>query len=91
MQITDTALDGVKILEYDVHTDCRGYSFPILDRLQLREAGLDFDFSQEIVYHTGKAGTLPALTISRSKVMRLALRSLESRRTCRLVCAPDAI
>ena len=58
MQITDTALDGVKILEYDVHTDCRGYSFLILDRLQLREAGLDFDFAQEIVYHTGKAGTL---------------------------------
>ena len=30
MRVTDTALDGVKVLEYDVHTDCRGYSFPIL-------------------------------------------------------------
>ena len=36
MRVTDTALDGVKVLEYDVHTDCRGYSFPILDRKQLR-------------------------------------------------------
>lgn len=58
MRVTDTALDGVKVLEYDVHTDCRGYSFPILDRVQLRQAGLDFDFSQEVVYHSEKAGTL---------------------------------
>ena len=58
MRVTDTALDGVKVLESDVHTDCRGYSFPILDRVQLRQAGLDFDFSQEVVYHSEKAGTL---------------------------------
>lgn len=41
MRVTDTALDGVKVLEYDVHTACRGYSFPFLDREQLRQAGLD--------------------------------------------------
>ena len=42
MRVTDTALDGGKVLEYDVHTDCRGYSFPILDREQLQQAGLDY-------------------------------------------------
>ena len=42
MRVTDTALDGVKVLKYDVHTDCCGYSFPILDRGQLRQAGLDY-------------------------------------------------
>lgn len=58
MKITSTELSEVKIIEYDKHVDNRGFSYPILNKEQLEQAGIDFKYVEEYVYLSEKAGTL---------------------------------
>ena len=47
MQIIDTTLQGMLILEPQVFSDDRGYFFESFHRERFREAGLDHDFLQD--------------------------------------------
>ncbi|MDD6771668.1 hypothetical protein [Inconstantimicrobium porci] len=50
MKITSTELSEVKIIEYDKHVGNRGFSYPILNKEQLEQAGIDFKYVEEYVY-----------------------------------------
>ena len=58
MEVKSTAIQEVKIIEYKKKIDSRGFSYPILSKKELASAGIDFDYSEEIVYFSEKAGTL---------------------------------
>ena len=59
MQIIETALPEVKIIEYgDARETVRGSSFTILDRDALEQAGIFFDCRTEKAYRSAKTGTL---------------------------------
>lgn len=58
MKITSTYLKEVKIIEYERKTDNRGYSYSIYSRNELERNGIQFDYIEERVYFSEKAGTL---------------------------------
>ena len=47
MKITNTALDGVVIIEPQVFEDARGYFFESWNKAKMEEAGLNYDFIQD--------------------------------------------
>ncbi len=53
MNIIDTAIEGVKILEPRLFGDARGYFFESWNRRRFLEAGLDFDFVQDNESYSG--------------------------------------
>ena len=57
-KIEDTDIAEVKIIEYEKRIDNRGFSYPIYDKSKLVEAGIHFEYAEEIVYFSEKAGTL---------------------------------
>lgn len=58
MKIERTALNEVLIIEHDLRSDNRGYSYPIYNKRELEHAGIFFDYLEEIIYLSEKAGTL---------------------------------
>lgn len=58
MKITDTSLQEVKIIEYEAKSDNRGFSYPVYNKEDLREAGIFVEFSEERIYVSQKADTL---------------------------------
>ena len=47
MKITNTAIEGVVIIEPQVFEDARGYFFESWNKAKMAEAGLDYDFIQD--------------------------------------------
>lgn len=58
MRVENTGLHEVKIIEYERKTDNRGFSCPTYRKNDLAEAGIAFDYTEEIEYFSEKAGTL---------------------------------
>lgn len=58
MKIISTKLKEVKIIEYDSKSDNRGYSYCIFCKEDLEQAEINFDYIEERVYFSEKAGTL---------------------------------
>ena len=58
MKVTSTDIQEVKIIEYEKSTDNRGFSYPIFNKSELVKAGINFNYAEEIVYYSEKAGTL---------------------------------
>lgn len=58
MKIKSTEIQEVKIIEYEMKTDNRGFSYPLFNKRELVEAGINFNDTEEIVYFSEKAGTL---------------------------------
>lgn len=58
MKIESTKLKEVKIIEYDSKSDNRGYSYSIYCKGELEQAEINFDYIEERVYFSEKAGTL---------------------------------
>lgn len=58
MKIESTKLKEVKIIEYNSKSDNRGYSYCIYHKDELEQAEINFDYIEERVYFSEKAGTL---------------------------------
>lgn len=58
MKIESTKLKEVKIIEYDQRSDNRGFSYSIYSKKELEEAEIHFEYVEERVYFSEKAGTL---------------------------------
>ena len=58
MIVESTALKEVKILTYEKRVDNRGCSYPIYNKEELLQAGIDFAYTEERIYASEKAGTL---------------------------------
>ncbi|MFT3983043.1 MAG: dTDP-4-dehydrorhamnose 3,5-epimerase [Lachnospiraceae bacterium] len=58
MGVENTDIQDVKIIECEKKTDNRGYSYPIYSKNELVKAGIFFEYTEEIVYFSEKAGTL---------------------------------
>lgn len=58
MKIENTKLKEVKVLEYDSRYDNRGFSYSLYCKEELEQAGIYFDYIEERVYSSEKAGTL---------------------------------
>lgn len=58
MKIESTGLKEVKLLHYEMHSDNRGTSFPLYNRNELEQYGIDFDYIEERIYNSKMAGTL---------------------------------
>lgn len=58
MQVKNADIQEVKIIEYEKKTDNRGFSYSIYNKKELEEAGICFDYVEEIIYFSEKAGTL---------------------------------
>lgn len=61
MQVHDTELDGVKIVEPDRHTDDRGWLSELWNPRALADAGLELAFVQDNLTHNPRAGSVRAL------------------------------
>ncbi|MGB1207654.1 MAG: dTDP-4-dehydrorhamnose 3,5-epimerase [Paracoccaceae bacterium] len=61
MQITDTALPGVKLIEPARHGDARGFFSESWNRRRMAEQGLDLDFVQDNHSLSRRVGTLRGL------------------------------
>jgi dTDP-4-dehydrorhamnose 3,5-epimerase len=48
----------VKIIEYEKKTDNRGFSYSIYNKGEMEKAGIFFDYKEEKMYYSQKAGTL---------------------------------
>ena len=58
MKIESTKLKDVKIIEYDPRLDNRGFSYCIYNKSELEQAEINFEYIEERVYFSEKAGTL---------------------------------
>lgn len=58
MKIHKTDIDEVKIFEYEEKHDNRGSSYSICSKRELEQMGIFFDYVEENVYYSKKAGTL---------------------------------
>ncbi len=58
MKIISTDLEEVKIIEYESNNDNRGLSYPIYCRSELEKNGIYFNYIEERIYCSAKAGTL---------------------------------
>lgn len=58
MQVKNTEIQEVKIIESEKKSDNRGFSYPIYKRKVLEAAGIYFNYTEEIIYFSAKAGTL---------------------------------
>lgn len=58
MKVMSTGIPEVKIIEYETEIDIRGFSYPIWNKRELEKAGICFEYTEEIVYFSEKAGTL---------------------------------
>lgn len=58
MNVKSTEIQEVKIIEYEKRIDNRGFSYPIFSQRELMNAGISFNYTEEIVYFSEKAGTL---------------------------------
>ena len=58
LKVYSTCLSEVKIIEYDKKTDNRGFSHSIYNKAELEKAGIYFEYSEERIYYSQKAGTL---------------------------------
>ena len=47
MKVSNTAIDGVFIIEPQVFEDARGYFFESWNKAKLKEQGIDYDFIQD--------------------------------------------
>ena len=58
MKVYSTAIPEVKIIEYGKKKDNRGFSYTIYNKEAMEESGIYFEYKQENVYYSEKAGTL---------------------------------
>jgi dTDP-4-dehydrorhamnose 3,5-epimerase len=58
MKIESTKLNEVKVIEYEQRYDNRGFSYSIYSKTALEQAGIYFEYIEERVYYSEKAGTL---------------------------------
>lgn len=58
MKVESTGLWEVKVIEYEPRFDNRGYSYSIYNKRELEQAGINFEYVEERVYLSEKAGTL---------------------------------
>jgi dTDP-4-dehydrorhamnose 3,5-epimerase len=61
MNLIETSLAGVYLIEPTVHGDARGWFFEVYSRARLLEAGLEIDFVQDNHSYSAQAGTLRGL------------------------------
>lgn len=67
MNITTTTLEGVLILEPDVHGDHRGFFIESWSRRAMEEAGLFYDFVQDNHSFSAQKGTLRGIHFQRGE------------------------
>jgi len=58
LKVESTKLKEVKIIEYEQKYDNRGFSYSIYNKKELELAGINFEYVEERVYFSKKAGTL---------------------------------
>jgi len=58
MKVESTKLKEVKIIEYELKYDNRGASYSIYSKKELEQEGINFEYVEERVYFSEKAGTL---------------------------------
>lgn len=58
MIIESTKLKDVKVIDYEQKYDNRGFSYLIHSKEKLQQAGINFEYIEECVYFSEKAGTL---------------------------------
>lgn len=58
MKVESTKLKEVKVVEYEQKYDNRGFSYSIYSKGELEQAGINFEYVEERVYFSQKAGTL---------------------------------
>lgn len=58
MKIYSTCLSEIKIIEYDKKIDNRGFSHSVYNKVEMEKAGIYFEYSEEKIYYSQKAGTL---------------------------------
>jgi dTDP-4-dehydrorhamnose 3,5-epimerase len=58
MIVESTKLEEVKVIEYEQKCDNRGHSYSIYHKSDLEQAGIYFEYVEERVYVSEKAGTL---------------------------------
>jgi len=58
LKVICTSLEDVKILEYDFNTDNRGLSYPLYCKNELEKEEIYFNYTEERIYRSAKAGTL---------------------------------
>lgn len=58
MKVECTKLKEVKVIEYEQKYSNRGFSYSIYCRKELEQAGINFEYVEERVYFSEKAGTL---------------------------------
>lgn len=58
MNIYQTDLSEVLVIDYDIKFDNRGFSHQIYCKEELEKRGIFFDYVEEIIYAPEKAGTL---------------------------------
>lgn len=58
MKITITKIPEVKIIEFEKRVDNRGFSHSVFNKKELENAGICFEYTEETIYSSTKAGTL---------------------------------
>ena len=58
MTVMSADIQEVKIIEYDKRTDYRGFSYSTFNKEEMEKAGVCFEYMEEILYFSEKAGTL---------------------------------
>jgi dTDP-4-dehydrorhamnose 3,5-epimerase len=58
LKVISTSLEEVKILEYEFNTDNRGLSYPLYCKSELEKEEIHFNYIEERIYCSAKAGTL---------------------------------
>ena len=61
MNVSETGIPGLKIIQPDRHSDSRGYFSESWNRRKMSEAGIDFDFVQDNFSLSVEAGTIRGL------------------------------
>lgn len=61
MKVTKTKIDGVLIIDPDVHGDHRGYFMETYNQQKYKEIGIDVDFVQDNMSFSAQKGTLRGL------------------------------
>lgn len=58
MKIVVTKIPEIKVIEYEKRIDSRGFSHSIYNKKELENAGIIFEYTEETIYSSAKAGTL---------------------------------
>ncbi|MDW2798640.1 dTDP-4-dehydrorhamnose 3,5-epimerase family protein [Clostridium boliviensis] len=69
MKIESTKLKDIKIIEYDSKFDNRGFSYCIYNKNELENAGINFEYIEERIYFSEKAGTIYGIHFQNNPIL----------------------